>query len=160
MKPKFISLIALAAIVALLLGFTACEKENRPRVTSIDDMMYFTLWPTEYGVIEPYTNLEAEVNSSLKLDIVRNAFIAVDYPRQIAKLEVDAENSTATLGEDFDLSATTFDFNGKDDFHKPCMVDIHDNAAGKTIVLRLVYDEYPSCPVSGRKCDRIEITVK
>ncbi len=148
----------------LLLGLTACEKEKRPRITSIDDMMYFMssldIRPDgEIVVRGPLTDEEVDAGTVLELWIERNLFIAVDYPRQTAKLEVDTENSTATLGEDFDLSATTFNFNGEDDFHKPCMVDIHD-AAGKTIVLRLVYDEYPSCPVSGRKCDRIEIKVK
>ena len=147
-------------LFALLVGFTACEEKQNPmHVTYIDDMMYFTVWPKEYELVTPWTNMDAVANSSVELNIYRNAFVAIEYPRQTARIEVDEAESTAILGEDFELSATKFDFNNEDDFRKPFTIDIGD-AAGKKIVLRLVYDEYPSCPLSGRKSNCIEISVQ
>ncbi len=144
-------------LLALLLGLTACEKEKHPRVTSIDDMI-FIVDPLNAS-INPDVNMEAESNSSLDLYVARNAFIAMDYPNQDATLVVDEDESTAIYGKDFELSATTFKFRGADTFRLPLKIEIGD-AAGKNIVLRLVYDEYPSCPKNGRNSDRFEITIK
>ena len=151
-------------MLALLVGFTACEKEEKWHLTQIDDMMYFTsaleiLPDGEYDYEAPLTSVDADAGSAIEVWIERNLFIADQYRRQTARIEVDEAGSTAILGEDFELSATKFDFNNEDDFRKPFTIDIGD-AAGKKIVLRLVYDEYPSCPLSGRKSNCIEISVQ
>lgn len=151
-------------LFTLLVGFVACEEEKKPMIGHIDDMIFVIKYPddftniTEPIVLEPLTAANVDANTSLDLYVSRNAFIAKDYPNQNVTLTVDEDESTAVFGEDFVLSATEFRFRGSDNINLPLKLDIGD-AAGKTIVLRLVYDEYPSCPVEGRKADRIEISV-
>lgn len=138
-------------------GLVACEDDNGPRVSQIDDMI-FIVDPLNAGP-EPDSQMEAESNSSLDLYVARNAFIAIDYPKQDATVEVDEAKSTAVSGEDFELSATSFLFNGADNCTIPLTVDIRE-ASGKKIVLNIIYPEYPSCPVAGRKNNSLEITIK
>lgn len=151
-------------LIAILAGFVACEEKKKPMIGHIDDMMVIIKYPdnlsdiTEPIVLEPLTAANFDANTSLELYVSRNAFVAKDYPKQDVTLAVDEKESTAVYGEDFDLSATEFRFRGADNINLPLKMDIGD-AAGKKIVLRLVYDEYPSCPVEGRKADRIEISV-
>lgn len=150
-------------LFALLVGFAACKDEKEQHVTYIDDMIYFVKTSAvavgDYTVIEPMTSTEAEADSSLELEVARNMFIAKEYPKQTVDVKVDEAKSTAVEGDDFELSATSLDFDGADKFRLPLTVDI-GAAAGKKIVLNLVYPEYPSCPVSGRREDRLEITIK
>ena len=142
-------------LIAILAGFVACEEKKKPMIGHIDDMMFIIKYPdnlsdiTEPIVLEPLTSANFDANTSIELYVSRNAFVAKDYPKQDVTLAVDEKESTAVYGEDFDLS---------DNINLPLKMDIGD-AAGKKIVLRLVYDEYPLCPVEGRKADRIEISV-
>lgn len=151
-------------LLAMVIGFVACEEEKKPMIGHIDDMIFVIKYPDDFpNIAEPVypdlvTAANVDANTSLDLYVSRNAFIAKDYPNQNVTLTVDEDESTAVFGEDFGLSATEFRFRGSDNINLPLKLDIGD-AAGKTIVLRLVYDEYPSCPVEGRKADRIEISV-
>ena len=151
-------------LIAILVGFVACEEKKKPMIGHIDDMIFVIKYPDDFpNITGPFypdlvTSANFDANTSIELYVSRNAFVAKDYPKQDVTLAVDEKESTAVYGEDFDLSATEFRFRGADNINLPLKMDIGD-AAGKKIVLRLVYDEYPSCPVEGRKADRIEISV-
>lgn len=144
--------------LSLTLSLAACKDEERS--TSYEDMIYFTENPSSVGgYISPITKLDAKPNSQVELLVWRNAFAAKDHPKQNVQIVVDQKLSTAEEGRDFSISKSSLNFKGKNNTSIPVSVNIH-SAAGKTIVLQLVYEYYNECPVEGRMADRLKIKVK
>lgn len=150
---KRLVLIALA-----ILSIVSCKDEEK--VTLYEDMMYFAENPSSAGgFISPVTQLNAKSISQVELLVWRNAFAAKDHPKQNVQIVVDQKLSTAEEGRDFSISESSLNFKGKDNTSIPVSINIH-SAAGKTIVLQLVYEYYNECPAEGRKADRLKIKIK
>lgn len=150
---KRLVLIALA-----ILSIVSCKDEEK--VTLYEDMMYFAENPSSAGgFISPVTQLNAKPISQVELLVWRNAFAAKDHPKQNVQIVVDQKLSTAEEGRDFSISESSLNFKGKDNTSIPVSINIH-SAAGKTIVLQLVYEYYNECPAEGRKADHLKIKIK
>lgn len=148
----------LLLFLLLALAIISCKDEERR--TLYEDMFYFAENPSIVGgYISPITKLNARPNSQVDLLIWRNAFAAKDHPKQNVLIVVDQELSTAEEGRDFSISESSLKFKGSNNNSIPVSVNIH-SAAGKTIVLQLVYEYYDECPVEGRKADRLKIKIK
>ena len=141
----------------LALSITSCKNEERE--TFYEDMIYFTeKLSSDGGYISPITILYAKPNSQVELLVWRNAFAAKDHPKQNVQIVVDQKLSTAEEGRDFSISESSLNFNGKDNTSIPVAINIH-SAAGKTIVLQLVYEYYNECPAETRRADRLKINI-
>lgn len=148
----------LLLIVIAAIAIVACKDEERR--TLYEDMMFFAedLSSSE-GYISPVTQLTVNANSSLNLNVIRNAFAAKDHHQQNAQIIVDEKLSTAEQGRDFSISESSLIFNGKNNTSIPITINIHD-AKGKTIVLQLAYEYFQECPAEGRRADRLKIQIK
>lgn len=148
----------LLLFLLLALAISSCKDEERS--TSYEDMIYFSENPSSVGgYISATTKLDAKPNSQVELLVWRNAFAAKDHPKQNVQIVVDQKLSTAEEGRDFSISESSLNFKGKNNTSIPVSVNIY-SAAGKTIVLQLVYEYYDECPVEGRMADRLKIKVK
>lgn len=144
---------------ALLLGLAACKDEAR--VTIYQDMIYFLENRSETGgYVAPVTKISAKPRSQTELLVVRNAFAAAEHPRQTVGIVVDEELTTADPATDFSLDRQTLTFPDRQTLQLPLQIAVRSSAAGKKIVLRLDYEYYDECPLDGRKCDRLTITIK
>ena len=147
----------LVLFVIAIMTVVACQDEER--VTIYEDMIYFAENPSSAGgFISPVTQLNAKPNSQVELLVWRNAFAAKDHPKQNVQIVVDQKLSTAEEGRDFSISESSLNFNGKDNTSIPVAINIH-SAAGKTIVLQLVYEYYNECPAETRRADRLKINI-
>lgn len=148
----------LLLFLLLALAISSCKDEERR--TFYEDMIFFSETPSSVGgYISATTKLDAKPNSQVELLVWRNAFAAKDHPKQNVQIVVDQKLSTAEEGRDFSISESSLNFKGKNNTSIPVSVNIH-SAAGKTIVLQLVYEYYDECPVEGRMADRLKIKVK
>lgn len=149
--------LMLAAVLAL--GLISCNDDAH--ITIHEDMMYFLQNESlSEGYVSPVTEINAKPRTRVDLLVVRNAFAAMDHPKQTVKIAVDEERSSAISGTDFTFDQQVLTFSGKDMLQLPVYVNVHRSAAGKKIVLRLDYEYYEECHPEGRKADRLTITVK